>query len=71
MLAAIIGSVAGYICTVFIDAADTNTIQLVAIPIIPIIEATILSVGVCLLATYIPLKKLTRMSIVASIETVE
>lgn len=71
MLAAIIGSVAGYICTVFIDAADTNTIQLVAIPIIPIVEATILSVGACLLATYIPLKKLTRMSIVASIETVE
>ena len=71
MIAAVIGSVAGYICTVFVDAATTDTIQLVSVPIIPILEATILSVGACLLATCIPLKKIARMSIVESIETVE
>lgn len=71
MIAAVIGSVVGYICTVFVDAATTDTIQFVAVPMIPIIEATILSIGACLLATCIPLKKITKMSIVESIETVE
>lgn len=71
MIAAVIGSVAGYICTVFIDAAATDTIQLVAVPIIPIMEAAVVSIAACLLATCIPLKKIARMSIVESIETIE
>lgn len=68
MIAAVIGSVVGYICTVFVDAATTDTIQFVPVPMISIIEATILSIGACLLATCIPLKKITKMSIVESIE---
>jgi len=71
MIAAVIGSIIGYICTIFVCAANTGTIQLVTIPIMPIVEATILSVGACLLATCIPLKRISRMSIVESIETVE
>lgn len=71
LFAAIIGSIAGYICTIFVEAATTDAIQLVAIPVISIVEATVLSIGACLLATCIPLRKISRMSIVDSIETVE
>ena len=71
IIAAVIGNMVGYICTIFVDAATTDTIQLVSVPIIPIAEATVLSVGACLLATCIPLKKIAQMSIVDSIETVE
>ncbi len=71
LFAAVIGSMAGYICTIFVDAATTDTIQLVAIPIIPIAQATVLSIGACLLATCIPLKRISGMSIVDSIEAIE
>ena len=60
-----------YVCTIFIEAATSDTIQLVAIPVMPILEATLLAVGACLLATAIPLRKISKMSIVDSIETVE
>lgn len=71
LFAAVIGSIAGYICTVFVEAAATDVIQLVAVPIIPIAAATVLAIGACLLATCIPLRKISRMSIVDSIEAVE
>ena len=71
LFAAVIGSVVGYICTTFVEAAATDTIQLVAIPIIPIAEATVLAIGACLLATCIPLRRISKMSIVNSIEAVE
>ena len=71
IIAAIIGNIVGYICTIFVNAATTDTIQLVSIPILPIAEATVLSIGACLLATCIPLRKIAGMSIVDSIETVE
>jgi len=71
LIAAVIGVMAGYICTVFVEAARTDAIRLVAIPVIPVIEAVILSIGACLLATCIPLRRIRRMSIVDSIETVE
>ena len=71
IIASVIGSVLGYVCTIFIEAATSDTIQLVAIPILPILEATLLAVGACLLATAIPLRKISKMSIVDSIETVE
>lgn len=71
MIAAVIGSIVGYICTIFVDAADTGAIQLVTIPIVPILEAAVLSVGACLLATAMPLHSISRMNIVESIETVE
>ncbi|WP_300562025.1 FtsX-like permease family protein, partial [uncultured Oscillibacter sp.] len=71
LFAAVIGSVVGYICTTFVEAAATDTIQLVAIPIIPIAEATVFAIGACLLATCVPLRRISKMSIVDSIETVE
>ncbi len=69
--AAVIGSVAGYICTIFVEAATTDTIQLVAVPIIPIAEATVLAIAACLAATYIPLRRISKMNIVDSIGAVE
>lgn len=71
IIAAVIGNIVGYICTIFVNAATTDTIQLVSVPILPIVEATVLSIGACLLATCIPLKRIAGMSIVDSIETVE
>lgn len=71
IVASVIGSVLGYICTIFIEAATSDTLQLVAIPILPILEAALLAIGACLLATAIPLRKISKMSIVDSIETVE
>jgi ABC-type antimicrobial peptide transport system permease subunit len=71
IIAAVIGSAVGYVCTVFVNAAATDTVQLVAVPILSIIEATALSIGACLIATCIPLKKIAKMNIVESIEAVE
>lgn len=71
LFAAGIGSLAGYICTIFVEAAKTDSIQLAAVPIIPIAEATVLSIGACLLATCIPLRRIIKMNIVDSIEAVE
>ena len=71
IIAAVIGNIVGYICTIFVNAATTDTIQLVSIPILPIAEATVLSIGACLLATCIPLKKIAKLSIVDSIESIE
>lgn len=71
IIAAVIGSIVGYICTIFVEAATTDTVQLVAIPVVPIAEAAVLSIAACLLATCIPLRKITKLSIVDSIETVE
>lgn len=71
IIAAMIGSIAGYICTIFVNAAATDTVQLVAIPVLFIAEATLFSIGACLIATCIPLKKIAKMNIVESIETVD
>lgn len=71
IIATVIGSIAGYICTIFVNASTTDTVQLVAIPILSIAEAGIFSIAACLIATCIPLKKIAKMSIVGSIETVE
>ena len=68
MIAAVIGSIAGYICTIFVEAARTDTIQLVAVPVIPILEAAVLAIAACLLATCIPLRRISTMSIVDAIE---
>ena len=43
----------------------------IAIPIIPIVEATVLATLACLLATCITLRRISKMSIVDSIEAVE
>lgn len=71
IFASIIGGFLGYVCTIFIGAATSGSIQWVSVPIISIIQATVLAVVACLVATSIPLRKITKMSIVDSIESVE
>ncbi|HHW00969.1 MAG TPA: ABC transporter permease [Clostridiaceae bacterium] len=71
MIASVIGSVAGYICTIFAEAAATNQIKLAALPIIPILQAATASVAACLAATCVPLSQIAKLSIVESIEYVE
>ena len=71
LIAAAAGSVLGYGCTVLIEAAVNDALRLVPVPILPILEAALLAVGACLLATALPLRKISRMSIVDSIETIE
>ena len=71
MIAAVIGSIAGYICTIFVEAAISDELRLVAMPVLPMLEAAVLARAACLLATCIPLRRISRLSIVDSIETVE
>ena len=71
MIAAVIGSITGYICTIFVEAAATDRLHLAAVPVIPIVEAAALAIAACLLATCIPLRRIGKMSIVGSIEIVE
>lgn len=71
IFASLIGAVLGYICCIFVNAAQTDTLQLISIPVLSIAEAAIISILACLLATAIPLRKISKMSIVDSIETVE
>ena len=71
IFASVIGAVLGYVCCIFVGAAQTDTLQLVAIPVAAILEAAAVSVAACLAATAIPLRTISRMSIVDSIETGE
>ena len=71
IIASIIGAIAGYICAIFVGAADTGSLQLVAVPVLNISEAAIVSIMACLLATAIPLRSIAKMNIVESIEAVE
>ena len=67
----LIASVCGYICTIFVRAAATDTLQFTAVPAAAILEAAAVSVAACLAATAVPLYGIGKMSIVDSIETVE
>ena len=71
IFASVIGAVFGYICCIFVGAAQTDALQLVTVPVVAIVEAAIISIVACLLATAIPLRSIARMNIVDSIETVE
>lgn len=71
LTASVLGSLCGYLCTVFIDAATTDALQFTAFPAAAALEASILSVAACLLATAFPLRSITKLGIVDSIETVE
>ena len=71
MIASVIGSVLGYICTLFINAASTDCLQFVAIPYSSIMEAALVSIAACLLATAVPLRPIGKMNIVESIEAAE
>lgn len=71
LIASAIGGALGYVCAVFVSAAATDMLQLVPVPITAILEAAVLAVGACLLATGIPLRRVRRMSVVEAIENVE
>ena len=71
IFASVIGAVLGYVCCIFIGAAQTDTLQLVAVPVAAILEAAVVSVAACLAATAIPLRTIAGMNIVESIETGE
>ncbi len=66
--AAVIGSAAGYLCTVFVESAGNGAIQLAVPPWVAMMEAAVLSIAACLLATAVPLRRIAKMSIVESIE---
>ena len=69
IFASAIGAVLGYACCIFVGAAQTDTLQLAAVPVAAILEAAAVSVAACLAATAIPLHAISRMSIADSIET--
>lgn len=69
--AAVIGSVAGTLCTVLVEAAGTGAVEWTVPPVTAIAEASVCSIAACLLATAIPLRRIAKMSIVESIEAVE
>lgn len=64
-------AIVGYVCCIFVGAAQTDTLQMVAVPVAAILEAAAVSVAACLAATAIPLRAISGMSIVDSIETGE
>lgn len=70
LIASIIGAIAGYICTIFISAAQTDNLALVPIPWLPILEASVAAIFACIIATCIPLRKIAKMDIVDAIEQV-
>ena len=65
LIASVFGGLLGYICAAFIEAAVNNTLQFGTVPIIPILEATAVSVIACLIATAIPLRSIARTDIVS------
>lgn len=71
IVAVIVGGILGYICTIFINAAATDAVQFVAVPILTMIEAAAFSVAACLIATCVPLGKIAKMDIVSAIENAE
>ena len=64
IFASVIGAVLGYVCCIFVGAAKTDTLQLVTVPVMAIIEVAVVSVAACLLATAIPLRSIAKMNIV-------
>ena len=54
-----------------VEAAVTDELRLAAVPVLPMLEASALATAACLLATCVPLRRISAMSIVDSIETAE
>ncbi len=71
IIASALGGLLGYVCTVFINAAATDSLGLAPVPVLHILEAAALSVVCCLLATAVPLRSIAGMEIVASISSTE
>ena len=71
IIASVLGGVSGYICTLLVEAAANDGLQLSSVPMTSIMEAAAVSVAACLIATAIPLHGIGKLSIVESIEAVE
>lgn len=71
LIASVIGGFCGYVCTIFVEAAEYDGLRFSAFPAVPVLEAAAVSVAACLIATAVPLRGIGRMSVVESIETVE
>lgn len=71
LIASGVGSVLGYVCAVFVNAAAADALRLVPIPVAAVLEAAVLAVAACLLATCVPLRRVGKMSAVEAIEDVE
>ncbi|MCH1981884.1 ABC transporter permease [Ruminococcus sp. OA3] len=71
IIASFAGAVLGYICTLFVEAAASDSLHLSAIPFPSILAASAISILSCLLATLIPLRFISKMDIVDSIEAPE
>ncbi|HBG0497431.1 TPA: ABC transporter permease [Clostridioides difficile] len=65
---AIFGSIAGYASTVIINMATIEKLDFTNIPITSILQATIISVLACIIATLIPLRKVKKMNIIDCID---
>lgn len=70
-IAALIGGGVGYLCLIFVEAAKVNEIDLIPFPLLAMTEAALVSILICLAATWIPLWKIRRMNIVESMEAAE
>ncbi len=71
IISSIIGSITGYVSTIFVEAAATDQLKLVVFPFTSIFYATIISISVCLITTSFPLRQIAKISIVDSIRTIE
>lgn len=69
--ASLFGGMLGYLCTILINAATVGNLDFTAVPILSIMEATVLAITACLLATAVPLRSIAKLSIVESIEMIE
>ncbi|EMJ4522537.1 ABC transporter permease [Clostridioides difficile] len=68
IFAAIFGSIAGYASAIIINMATIEKLDFTNIPITSILQATIISVLACIIATLIPLRKVKKMNIIDCID---
>lgn len=71
LIASGIGAVTGWLCTFFVNAAAAEAWQLPPFPLIPVLQASLISVLACLLSTAFPLRSLTKTNIVSTIRSIE
>ncbi|HBF4284626.1 ABC transporter permease [Clostridioides difficile] len=68
IFAAIFGSIAGYVSSIIINMATIEKLDFTNIPITSILQATIISILACIIATLIPLRKVKKMNIIDCID---
>ncbi|HBF8525497.1 TPA: ABC transporter permease [Clostridioides difficile] len=68
IFAAIFGSIAGYASAIIINMATIEKLDFTNIPITSILQATIISILACIIATLIPLRKVKKMNIIDCID---